>query len=239
MGRSGAHSREKRQAAMKSDAHNLQEPDCRPGLVRVGREIETESFRIIDAEVGDHGFPRDQWQVVRRVIHTTGDFDFSRRMRFHPEAVAEGCAALRNGCRIYTDTRMIQVGLSPWRLKWFGNEVATPVLEPESHRWAEEQCTTRSVAAFRHFSRELEGSIVAVGNAPTALLEVCRLIREEGIRPALVVGVPVGFVQAAESKDALWNMDRPAITVLGRKGGSAVAVAILHALFELAKQERE
>ncbi len=220
---------------MMPDAHNLQELD-RPGLVRAGHEIETESFRTIDLEVGDHGFPLDQWQVVRRVIHTTGDFDFAQWMRFHPGALADGCTALRSGCRIYTDTRMVQVGLSPWRLKWFGNEVVTPVLESESHRWAEEQGTTRSAAAFRHRSRELEGSIVAIGNAPTALLEVCRLIREDDVRPALVVGVPVGFVQAAESKDALWVMDQSAITVLGRKGGSAIAVAILHALFELAKQ---
>ncbi len=212
----------------------------RPGLVGAGQDIERESFRIIDSEVGDHGFPRDQWPIVRRVIHTTGDFDFTRWMRIHPRAIREGCAALRAGRPIFADTRMVQVGLSPWRLNWFGNEVVTPVSRPESQKWAEEQGTTRSVAAFRHCSKQLDGSLIAIGNAPTALAEVCRMIRDEGLRPALVVGVPVGFVQAEESKDQLWSMDlQPSITVLGRKGGSAIAVAILHALFELANQERQ
>ncbi len=212
----------------------------RPGLVGAGQDIERESFRIIDSEVGDHGFPRDQWPIVRRVIHTTGDFDFTRWMRIHPRAIREGCVALRAGRPIFADTRMVQVGLSPWRLNWFGNEVVTPVSRPESQKWAEEQGTTRSVAAFRHCSKQLDGSLIAIGNAPTALAEVCRMIRDEGLRPALVVGVPVGFVQAEESKDQLWSMDlQPSITVLGRKGGSAIAVAILHALFELANQERQ
>ena len=94
------------------------------------------------------------------------------------------------------------------------------------------------MAAFRYYSRQMEGGLVAIGNAPTALLETQRVIREEGVRLALVVGVPVGFVQAAESKEALWELkDQPAITVFGRKGGSAVAVAILHALLELARAQ--
>ena len=114
--------------------------------------------------------------------------------------------------------------------------MVTPPAEPESQQWAEALGTTRSVAAFRHYSKQLDGGIVAIGNSPTALLEVLRMIREDGVRPALVIGVPVGFVQAAESKDALWEVkDQPAITVLGRKGGSSVAVAIVHALLELAR----
>ncbi|MCU0588864.1 MAG: precorrin-8X methylmutase [Syntrophobacteraceae bacterium] len=208
----------------------------RPGLVAVGREIERESFRIIDQEMGDHGLPRDRWTVVRRVIHTTGDPDYASRIHFHPRAMESGAEALRAGSVIYTDTRMIQVGLSPWRLQWFGNRVVTPVLEPQSQRWAEELGTTRSVAAFRHVGGAIDGQIVAVGNAPTALLEVIRLVEETGARPALVIGVPVGFVQAVESKEALHGLaDTPSITVLGRKGGSTVAVAILHALLEWAR----
>lgn len=208
----------------------------RPGLVAVGREIETESFRLIDAEMADHGFPPDQWPVVRRVIHTTGDPDYANRMRFHASSMSSAVDALRSGAGIYTDTRMIQVGLSPWRLEWFGNRVSTPVLDPESQAWAEEHGSTRSVAAFRHVANELNGSIVAIGNAPTALLEVIRLVRKEGIRPALVIGVPVGFVQAAESKESLFQLHTlPSITALGRKGGSTVAVAILHALLEWAR----
>jgi precorrin-8X/cobalt-precorrin-8 methylmutase len=208
----------------------------RPGLVQAGREIEEQSFGIIDAEIGDHPFPPGHWQVVRRVIHTTGDFDYANLMRFHPEAIASGVTALRQGATIFTDTRMIQTGLSPWRLQWFGNSVVTPPVEPESQKWAEALGTTRSVAAFRHYSRQLDGGMVAIGNSPTALLELLRMIREDGVRPALVIGAPVGFVQAAESKDALWNLkEPPAITILGRKGGSSVAVAIVHALLELAR----
>ncbi|MCE5241778.1 MAG: precorrin-8X methylmutase [Syntrophobacteraceae bacterium] len=212
----------------------------RPGLVKAGREIEAESFRIIDSEMGDHSFSPDEWSLVRRVIHTTGDFDYANVIRIHPGAVADGVAALRRGAPIVTDTRMIRAGLSPWRLKWFGNEVLTPVTLPESQAWADEMGTTRSVAAFRHCAASFRGGIVAVGNAPTALLETLRMIREDGIRPALVIGVPVGFVQAGESKEALRQMwEQPSIVVLGRKGGSSVAVAVLHALLELAKTARD
>jgi precorrin-8X/cobalt-precorrin-8 methylmutase len=208
----------------------------RPGLVRAGREIEERSFGIIDAEMGGPPFPPDDWQVVRRVIHTTGDFDYANLMRFHPDAISSGVSALRQGATIFTDTRMIHTGLSPWRLQWFGNRVVTPPAEPESQQWAEALGTTRSVAAFRYYSRQLAGGIAAVGNSPTALLELLRMVREDGVRPALIIGAPVGFVQASESKDSLWELNGPpAITVLGRKGGSAVAVAILHALMELAR----
>lgn len=222
---------------MPRDPQGMETRD-RPGLVHAGREIEGKSFGIIDAEIGDHPFSQDQWQVVRRIIHTTGDFDYANLVHFHPHAIALGVSALRRGATIFTDTRMIQIGLAPWRLNWFGNRVLTPPSEPDSQQWAESMGTTRSVAAFRYYSRQMEGGLVAIGNAPTALLETQRVIREEGVRLALVVGVPVGFVQAAESKEALWELkDQPAITVFGRKGGSAVAVAILHALLELARAQ--
>lgn len=210
----------------------------RPGLVKAGQEIENESFRIIEAEMGEHCFPMDQWQILRRVIHTTGDFDFAQRIRFSQSAVASAMKALRGGARIYADTRMIRAGLAPWRLEWFGNEVVTPVESPESHQFAAKAGVTRTLAAFRNCGAMLDDSVVVIGNAPTALQEVVRLILDEGVRPALVVGVPVGFVQAEESKDALWQLqDMPVITVLGRKGGSSIAVAIIHALFELAKAQ--
>lgn len=208
----------------------------RPGLVKAGQTIETESFRIIDTEMGPHSFQPAQWQVVRRVIHTTGDFDYARWVRFHPQFIDAGLSALRTGASIIADTRMIHAGLSPWRLDWFGSKVITPSADSDSQIWAEQSGTTRSVAAFRKFAPQLDGSIVAIGNAPTALLEVLRLVKEEGVRPGVVIGVPVGFVQAAESKETLWeHKDQPSITVLGRKGGSTVAVAILHALMELAR----
>jgi precorrin-8X/cobalt-precorrin-8 methylmutase len=218
----------------------MQSLDDRPGLVAAGREIEDESFRIIDAEMRGHAFAPDAWQVVRRVIHTTGDTDYARGIRLHPLAISRGIEALRRGAPIFTDTRMIRVGLSPWRLAWFGNGVETPASDPKSQEWAKAEGTTRSVAAFRRFAERFEGAVVAVGNAPTALLETLRLVREESLHPALVIGVPVGFVQAAESKVALLEMEAlPSISVEGRKGGSSVAVAILHALLELAKNSVE
>jgi precorrin-8X/cobalt-precorrin-8 methylmutase len=207
-----------------------------PGLVKAGREIELESFRIIDDEIGAHTFPPDQWSIVRRVIHTTGDFDYAQRICFTSDAVSRGIEVLKRGVSIYADTRMIRAGLSPWRLQWYGNEVVCPTENAQSRELAERTGVTRTSAAFRHCASDLDGAVVAVGNAPTALLEVIRLIKEEGRRPGLVIGVPVGFVQAEESKNALIDIaGQPSITVMGRKGGSSVAVAIIHALLELAE----
>jgi precorrin-8X/cobalt-precorrin-8 methylmutase len=210
----------------------------RPGLVKAGREIELESFRIIDEEMGRHSFPPDQWQIIRRVIHTTGDFDYAQRIRFTPDAVSSGIKAFKSRACVYADTRMIRAGLSPWRLEWHGNEVVCPTENEQCQELAERTGVTRTLAAFRSCAPGLHGAVIAIGNAPTALLEVIRLIEEDGVRPGLVIGVPVGFVQAEESKSALFNVAKqPSITVLGRKGGSSVAVAIIHALLELAKDK--
>ncbi len=207
----------------------------RSGLVEAGREIERQSFRIIEEEMGEHCFPFDHWQIIRRVIHTTGDFDYARRIRFSPDAVSYGIEALRSAACIYADTRMIRAGLNPWRLAWHGNDVVCPAESAQSQELAEKAGVTRTLAAFRNCAAGLDGAVIAVGNAPTALLEVIRMIEQDGVRPALVIGVPVGFVQAEESKTALLNVvKQPSITVLGRKGGSSVAVAIIHALLELA-----
>ena len=210
----------------------------RPGLIEAGRQIELESFRIIEEEIGGHSFPPDQWKIIRRVIHTTGDFDYAQRIRFTPDAVSRGIEALRRGTRIYADTRMIRAGLSPWRLAWHGNEVVCPAGNASCQELAERTGVTRTLAAFRDCAPGLDGAVIAIGNAPTALLEVIRLIEKEGVRPGLVIGVPVGFVQAEESKNVLFSVAKqPSITVLGRKGGSSVAVAIIHALLELAKEK--
>ena len=215
-------------------------PNRRSGLVKAGLEIERESFRIIDEEMGGHCFPGNQWPIVRRVIHTTGDFDYARRIRFSPDAVSLGIEALKGGSRIYADTRMIRAGLSPWRLERYGNRVICPAEDESSRQLAEKTGVTRTLAAFRTCASEMDGSVIAIGNAPTALFEVIRLIEEEGVRPAIVIGVPVGFVQAEQSKAALSGLvNQASITVMGRKGGSSVAVAIIHALIELACPEKQ
>ena len=198
-------------------------------------EIEQESFRIILSEIGSHDFSPDQLAVVVRMIHATGDFDFRDITRFHPQAIASGVAALRRGCTVVTDVRMVEVGISSNQLAEMGGHTMCDIGNPEVRQQAQAQGLTRSTLAMRRNAQNIEGGIVAIGNAPTALLEVIRLVREDGIKPALIVGVPVGFVNAAESKDELLTLEVPYITALGRKGGSPVAVAAINALLRLAK----
>ncbi len=206
-------------------------------IVSKGAAIEEESFKIIDEEIGEHNFDKYQWPVVRRVIHATGDFEFAKLIRFHPLAIEKAIEAIKRSSPVFVDTRMIASGLSPWKLSWFNNEVRVPVSLPEAKEMAERLNITRSAAAFRYVASELNDSIILIGNAPTALLEVIALFNEGIAKPSVVVGVPVGFVQAEESKEYLFNIeDLPSITVKGRKGGSAVAVSIFHALLELAKR---
>ncbi len=202
----------------------------------IGQQIETESFRIIREEMGSHDFSTGEEAVVVRVIHATADFDFAEIMRFHPEAITSGIEALRGGCTVISDVRMVQVGISARLLEKFGGTTQCVIGDPAIREIAERENITRSTASMRQLASEIDGGIVAIGNAPTALLEVMRLIREEGIRPALVIGVPVGFVSAVESKDELVTMDIPFITAIGRKGGSTVAVATINALLRLAAE---
>ncbi len=210
-------------------------------MTALGRSIEEGSFAVVDAEAGPHDFPPAEWEVVRRVIHATADFEFKELLRFHPEAVAAGCAALRRGCPILVDVKMIEVGLNADRLASYGCRVHVHISDDDVIASAKAANSTRAIEAIRKARRLglLDGAIVAIGNAPTALLEVCRLVREEGARPALVVGVPVGFVSAAESKaeaEGLAAHEIPFIVARGRKGGSPIAVAILHALLRLAAE---
>lgn len=196
-------------------------------------EIERESFRIIRSELGTHDFSPEEESVVIRMIHATGDFDFRDITRFHPQAIVSGLEALRHGCTIVTDVRMVEVGIAAGPLTQLGGRVLCDIGHPEVREQAQALGLTRSAVAVRRNAGNMEGGIVAIGNAPTALLEVIRLVREEGLRPTLIVGVPVGFVNAAESKEELLTLDTPYITVAGRKGGSTVAVAAINALLKL------
>jgi precorrin-8X/cobalt-precorrin-8 methylmutase len=212
-------------------------PKVTDQLTRKGRQIEADSFAIVDAEAGDHGWAPDAWQVVRRVVHATADFDFVRSMDISDGAIAAGVAALRRGAPIVADVAMIAAGLSLPRLAHFGVHVHSHIADPDVIAEAKARETTRAVMAMRKAKAELSGGIAAVGNAPTALLEIARMVREEGLKPALVVGVPVGFVSAAESKDVAAGLPVPSIVCRGRKGGSSVAVAVLHALLALAEAD--
>ncbi len=196
-------------------------------------EIEAKSFSIIDEEVGAHGFSELQWPVVRRIIHTTGDFDFARTTHLSPGAVEAGIAALRRGEGIYCDTQMVRSGVSKPRLAPFGCELHVHVADSDVAQQAAAQGTTRSVVALRKGAAARCG-IYLIGNAPTALFELLRLADAGEVRPSLVVGVPVGFVGAVESKEALFASSLPYIVCRGRKGGSAIAAAVLNALMILA-----
>jgi precorrin-8X/cobalt-precorrin-8 methylmutase len=207
-------------------------------MTALGRSIEDGSFAIVDREAGPHDFAAAEWQVVRRVIHATADFEFKQLMRFHPDAVAAGVRALRAGCPLIADVKMILAGLSEERLAAYGCATHCFISDPDVIATAKRENSTRAIEAMRKAERLglLAGAIVAVGNAPTALLELARLTREQGVRPALVIGVPVGFVSAAESKEAALDLEVPFIVARGRKGGSPIAVAIVHALLLLAAE---
>lgn len=207
------------------------------GIILDPLEIERRSFAIIDAEAGPHLYNEQQWPIVRRIIHTTADFEFATATCFSAGAVAAGIAALRRGEKVLCDTNMVLAGVNKVRLAGFGSEIACHVADPEIAREARAQGVTRSLLAMRRGVSEGCG-IFLIGNAPTALFELLDLVRSGQARPSLVVGVPVGFVGAAESKEVLLAADLPYITCRGRKGGSAIAAAILNALMLLAEEEQ-
>lgn len=198
--------------------------------------IEATSFSIIDAEVGAHGFDSQQWPVVRRIIHTTADFEFARTTCFAPAIIARAVAALRRGEPILCDTNMVAAGVNKPRLQGFGCELRCHVADAEVAAAAKVAGITRSILATRKGVDEGCG-IFLIGNAPTALFELLRLAAAGEANPSLVVGVPVGFVGAEESKEALFASNLPFITCRGRKGGSAIAATILNALMLLAEEK--
>lgn len=201
-------------------------------------EIEALSFEIIDREAGSHGFSSAQWTVVRRMIHTSADFAYTDTIRFHPDAIGAGIAAIRDGKRIITDTHMARVGIRHSALKPFGVGVKCYMTDDVVYENAKAGGTTRAHASVDAAISDMFGGIYVIGNAPTALLHLIERAKEKKARPALIIGLPVGFVNAAESKAELLKLDQPPyITNLGRKGGSNVAAACVNALAALATQE--
>ncbi len=198
-------------------------------------EIEKNSFAIIEEEAGNHGFAPDHWAVVARMIHTSADFEYLNTVRIHPEAVDAGIAAIKQGRPVITDTNMALAGLRKKDLAGFGCEAACFMASQEIAHMAEKNGTTRAEAAVDVAAEAMAGGIYVIGNAPTALMRLIALIRQGRANPALVVGFPVGFVNAAESKAELLTVDTPYITNTGRKGGSNVAAAVVNSLVLLAK----
>lgn len=200
-----------------------------------GEAIEARSLAIIDAEAPPHKLSPEQWAVARRMIHTTADFSLLGDLRFSADAIDAAVEALRAGRPIYADSNMIRSGLSLARLRQVCPEYAPEairchVADADVAEQARAAGLPRSLFAVRKARAALDGGIAVFGNAPVALLELNRMIQEEGVRPALVVGMPVGFVHVVESKDELMLMGVPYIALEGRRGGSPLAVSVLHAL---------
>lgn len=193
--------------------------------------IEKKSMEIIAPYLADRHLPAEEMKVFSRIIHTSGDPEYAHVIHIHPQAIAAGCKALQQGASIYSDVEMVRTGINRRRLAEFGGQVHCLIADEEIARIAKEQGITRSMAAIRTFGKKLDGAILAIGNAPTALFALIELMEKEDIRPALIIGVPVGFVGAAESKELLAECSPvPFITVKGNKGGSPIAAATVNAL---------
>ena len=194
------------------------------------QDIERRSMEIIAQELGDRRLDDANADVIKRVIHTTADFDYADTLCFSPSAVEKARAALQRGADIVTDTQMAKAGINKQRLGHLGGQVHCFRSDEDVANAAKEQGTTRAVASMDKALSLQKPLIFAIGNAPTALIRLYEHIQEEHIRPELVIGVPVGFVNVVYAKELIMQADVPFIVARGRKGGSNVAAAIVNAL---------
>lgn len=201
-------------------------------------DIEKRSFEIITQELGGRTFPAGIDLIVKRVIHTSADFDYADNLCFSEDVVARAKEALAAGATIVTDTNMALAGISKPTLSKFGGKAVCFMADPEVAQEAKERGVTRAVVSMEHAAR-LDGPLIfAIGNAPTALIRLHELIEAGTLSPALVVGVPVGFVNVVESKELFLGGETPYIIARGRKGGSNVAAAIINALlYQMVQRE--
>jgi precorrin-8X/cobalt-precorrin-8 methylmutase len=199
--------------------------------------IEENSMKIIESEIGTHDYHELQWNIVRRVIHATADFDFAKPDRsgiiFSANAIENAFEAFGKKGHIVVDVDMVRSGINKKSVAKIGTSIICNISNKEVIDISKNQNKTRSTVAMRYSSREIDGGIVVVGNAPTALYEVIKMINENAVKPALVIGIPVGFVSAAESKSELLKTNVEFITNMGRKGGSPTASSIINALMLL------
>jgi precorrin-8X/cobalt-precorrin-8 methylmutase len=194
-------------------------------------EIDRNSIKIIDEFLVGHQYGEVEKNIVRRLIHTSGDPGILEQIVIHPQAALQGVEALARGAKIFTDVTMVQAGLRRPQLEELGIVTQCLVHDTSIAEEAKALGITRSMLALRKAGRALDGAVVAIGNAPTALFELIRLHQEEGITPAFVAGIPVGFVGAAESKEALLTCPGlPHVTVRGTKGGSPMAACVINVL---------
>ncbi len=200
-----------------------------------GPEIEAKSMEIIKNEVGDHPFSEREWPIVSRMIHTTGDLDIAKNIHFSPDAITSAVAALKNCRPIIVDSNMIRSGISVFRLKslcanYRRESILCHIADDDIEEEARRTMLPRSLLAIRKARTMLDGAIAAFGNAPVALMELNRMIIEEGVKPAVIIAMPVGFVHVVESKEELMKLGLPYIAIAGRRGGSPLAVSVINAL---------
>ena len=210
----------------------IENPDTR-SMSSKSFDIEKNSFDIIEDEIGKHTYNKEfEWQIVRRVIHATADFDFAgkQKLLFNHDAVLSGFHAIENKGKIITDVEMVRAGISKNSLNKLNLKSICNISDDNIIFEAKRLNKTRAEMAMRNLVKEMQGGIIVIGNAPTALHEVIRMVKENLIIPSLVIGVPVGFVSAVESKIELSKTGIPHITNIGRKGGSSVASSIINAL---------
>jgi len=203
------------------------------GLPTLGPEIERRSREIISQRLAAMDLDQAALPVIRRIVHATADFSFAESLRVHPDAMVKGAEALAGRRPILCDVRMVQAGITRT-----DSEVICRVSDPEVIAAAKAAATTRSAAAMELLAEQMDGAIVAIGNAPTALWKVLELAQTGRARPAVVVGLPVGFVGAAESKQALLESDLCYVTNIGPRGGSPVAAAAVNAIALAARDEK-
>lgn len=215
----------------KSEDYRIGNPGTRDMSERAFA-IEKQSFDIIESEIGNHNYAADEWAIVRRVIHATADFDFARsnRIIFSNDAIESAYVAFSKRSHVVTDVAMVLHGINKKSLTDIGLTAVCLINDPKLKEISKSSNKTRSELAMRESANMIDNGIVIIGNAPTALYEVISMIKEKVISPLLVIGIPVGFVSAVESKRDLSRLDVPFITNTGRKGGSSAASSIINSL---------
>jgi len=203
-------------------------------------DIENKSMAIIEQEVGKHNYDELEWIIVRRIIHATADFDFAKQnaIVFHKNAIASALNAIANKCALVGDSDIVLAALNKKNMNYFGLRSVCQISDITVANEAKQLNKTRAEVAMRKSAADINNGIVAIGNAPTALYEVIRMVNEGVVKPALIIGVPVGFVSAVESKEELLNVNVPYITNRGRKGGSTVAASIINALLGIYRDRK-
>ena len=208
-------------------------------FIKQPMDIENKSMEIIAPHLAGLNLSEAATKVYSRMIHASGDVDYAKVIRLHPKAIEATQEALKCGANVYTDVEMVRTGINKKAFGRYGGKIECRVADPEIAEIAKREGITRSMAAMRAFGKDLAGSIVAIGNAPTALFEVLRLAKEEDILPAVIIGIPVGFVGAADSKKLLAeNTLVPYVTVEGTKGGSPIAASVVNAIMYLLDNRR-